>query len=404
MKLLHVVASYAPAWRYGGPIQSVAALCQGLARLGEEVTVFTTNIDGQGNLPVPVGQPVIQEGVKVHYFQVRQPRFWSFSWGLTQALRREVKSFDLVHLEGIFVYPSLAAGHFCRKYGVPYVVSPRGMLCTVAHEMKSLRKKVYLTAFEKRNLKAARAIHFTTADEERQKIPLDLGRPAVVVPNSIDLEPFRSLPPYGTFRARYPEMAGKRLALFFGRLHPIKGLDRLSEAFSRVAHKLADVHLVVSGYDGEGYGERVRDALRRHGTLELVTFTGPVVGAEKLAAFRDCDLLVMPSYQENFGMAALEAMACGLPVVVSKGVYLYPEIERAGAGLVVDGEPAGLAAAMETLLEDPALRVRLGAAGRRLVRKRFSAERVAAEMRAVYRSILAGGAQPPVVDLDAVRF
>lgn len=103
-------------------------------------------------------------------------------------------------------------------------------------------------------------------------------------------------------------------------------------------------------------------------------------------------------------MAALEAMACGLPVVVSKGVYLYPEIERAGAGLVVDGEPAGLAAAMETLLEDPALRVRLGAAGRRLVRKRFSAERVAAEMRAVYRSILAGGAQPPVVDLDAVRF
>ncbi len=404
MKLLHVVASYAPAWRYGGPIQSVAALCQGLARLGEEVTVFTTNIDGPCNLAVPVGRPVVREGVRVHYFGVQQPRFWSFSWGLTQALRREVRSFDLVHLQGIFGYPCLAAGYFCRKYGVPYIVSPRGMLCAVAHKIKPLRKKVYLAAFERRNLKAARAIHFTTVDEERQRIPLGARLPAVVVPNSIDLEPFRSLPPYGSFRARYPEMAGKRLVLFFGRLHQIKGLDRLVEAFSRVAQKLSDVHLVVAGYDGEGYGERVREALERHGTLDRVTFTGPVVGDQKLAAFRDCDLLVMPSYQENFGMAALEAMACGLPAVVSKGVYLYPEIERAGAGLVVDGEPAGLAQAMETLLEDPALRARLGEAGRRLVAERFSAERVAAEMRSVYRSILQAPAKPAAMGLDAVRF
>src|SRR2546427_7215225 len=152
MKLLHVVASYAPAWRYGGPVQSVAALCQGLTRLGEDVTVYTTNVDGASDLAVPLGQPVVRHGVKVHYFQVQPPRHWSFSWALTRALEKEVANFDLVHLHGVFVYPALAAGFYCRKYGIPYFLSPRGMLCNVAYGMKSLRKRMYLALLERRNL------------------------------------------------------------------------------------------------------------------------------------------------------------------------------------------------------------------------------------------------------------
>ena len=393
MKLLHVVASYAPAWRYGGPVQSVAALCQGLARLGEDVTVYTTNVDGASDLAVPLGQPVVRHGVKVHYFQVQPPRHWSFSWALTRALQKEVANFDLVHLHGVFVYPALAAGFYCRKYGIPYFLSPRGMLCNVAYGMKSLRKRMYLALLERRNLNAARAVHFTTIDEQRQMIPIRLGPPAFVVPNSLDLDAFASLPAYGSFRAKHPETTGKRLILFLGRMHRIKGLDRLAEAFGRAREKIQDAHLVIAGYDLEGYGRVVRGRLREQGILERVTFTGPLVGEDKLAAFRDCDLFVLPSYQENFGMAALEAMACGLPVVVSKGVYLYPEIEQAGAGLVVDGDPAGLAGAFEMLLQDSTLRARMGEAGRWLVRERFSAERVADQMRSVYRNILAGTTQ-----------
>ncbi len=400
MKLLHVVASYAPAWRYGGPIQSVAALCQGLASLGEDVTVFTTNIDGPRDLPVPLEQPAIYRGVKVHYFQVQSPRRWSFSWPLTRALQKEVANFDLVHLHAVFVYPSLAAGFYCRKYGIPYLLSPRGMLCNVAYGMKSLRKRIYLDLLERRNLNAARAVHFTTIDEQRQMIPIRLGPPAFVVPNSLDLNAFASLPPYGSFRARHPEMAGKRLILFLGRMHRIKGLDRLAEAFGSAREKIQDAHLVIAGYDLEGYGRVVKGRLREQGILERVTFTGPLVGEEKLAAFRDCDLFVLPSYQENFGMAALEAMACGLPVVVSNGVYLYPEIQRAGAGLVVDGDPAGLAEAIGVLLRDATLRARMGEAGRRLVRERFSAEHVAGQMRSVYRNILAGTTQAGAMSVN----
>src|SRR2546425_5178302 len=171
--------------------------------------------------------------------------------------------------------------------------------------------------------------------------------------------------------------------------------DRLAEAFGRAREKIQDAHLVIAGYDLEGYGRVVKGRLREQGILERVTFTGPLVGEDKLAAFRDCDLFVLPSYQENFGMAALEAMACGLPVVLSKGVYLYPEIEQAGAGLVVDGDPVGLAEAIEVLLRDATLRTRMGEAGRRLVPERFSAEHVADQMRSVYRNILAGATPAP---------
>ncbi len=403
MKLLHIVASFVPAWRYGGPVQSVSALCHGLARLGEDVTVFTTNIDGPDDLSVPLERPVLQDGIKVYYFQVQSPRHWSFSWPLRKALERGGRSYDLLHLHAVFVYPTLTAGHFCRKYGIPYVVSPRGMLDPIVLRMKPIRKKIYLNLFERRNLNGASALHYTAPHEEAQALPLQLRAPPVVVPNGLDVQQFKHLPSPGSFRARHPELANKRLILFLSRIHPKKGLDRLAHAFGELARRVSDAHLVIAGYDDEGYGVLVRRWLEAEGVLARVTFTGPLVGEDKLTAFCDCDLFVLPSYQENFGMAALEAMACGLPVVVSKGVYLYPEIQKAGAGLVVEGEPEGLAAAIEVLLRDPCLRARMGEAGRQLVRERFSIERVADQMRLVYRTILNNKRQPRTPRFDGIR-
>jgi glycosyltransferase involved in cell wall biosynthesis len=210
------------------------------------------------------------------------------------------------------------------------------------------------------------------------------------------MDEFASLPREGCFRAKFPETLGKTLLLFLGRIHRIKGLDRLVRAFGTVSRSLPDAHLVIAGYDSNGYAAVLRHWLEEQGLRGKFTFAGPLVGEHKLAAFRDCDLFVMPSYQENFGMAALEAMACGSPVIVSDGVYLYPEIQKAGAGLVVNGDPAGLASAIETLLRDPRLRARMGEAGRRLARDQFSAERVATQMRSVYQSVLNGSIQPLV--------
>ncbi len=257
-----------------------------------------------------------------------------------------------------------------------------------------------MTLLEQRNLDGAGAIHFTTLEEERQTIRL---RPrTVVVPNGLDFHPFAQLPPFGAFRGKHPETSGKLLALFLGRIHRIKGLDRLVQAFDQVGRQVPDAHLVIAGYDSEGYEALVRQWLRERGMLAKVTFTGPLIGEDKLAAFRDCELFVLPSYQENFGMAALEAMACGLPIVISKGVYLYPEVQEAGAGLVVDGDSEGLAKALGILLRDSSLRSRMGEAGKQLVRERFLAERVAERMRSVYQAILANATQLSALCFDGI--
>ena len=393
VKILHVIPSYIPAWRYGGTVKAVSELCRTLVQLGGWVTVFTTNVDGPGDLRVPLGRPVFLQGVEVWYFQVQSPRSYSFSWPLTQALKRQVLSFHLVHIHSIFNYPVVPAAVFCRRYGVPYLVTPWGMLNPRALRKGAWRKRIYSLLLERRNLNRASALHFGTTAEERLALAFRLKPPTFVIPSGVDLTEFARLPRLGTFRLKYPETAGKRLILFLGRLSWIKGLDLLAKAFGSLAREREDAHLVFVGPDDErfqGYGAKVKQQLYEEGVLNRTTFTGMLVGPEKLAALRDSDLFVLPSYSENFGMAALEAMACGLPVVVSREVGLASDIDQAGAGLVVSCDATELAQAMGKLLDDPGLRQEMGERGRRLVHERFRSDLVAARMMEVYRRILSG--------------
>ncbi|MBI4243756.1 MAG: glycosyltransferase, partial [Planctomycetes bacterium] len=128
MKVLHVLPSFVPAYRYGGPVKGLFELCRSLVKHGVDITVFTTNIDGPGQLDVPVGDEVVLDGVKTHYFQIQNPRSYSYSEELSGALKNRVKDFDLVHIHSIFNWPSTSAMAFCRKFGVPYILRPAGML------------------------------------------------------------------------------------------------------------------------------------------------------------------------------------------------------------------------------------------------------------------------------------
>ncbi|MFN3476673.1 MAG: glycosyltransferase [Candidatus Methylomirabilales bacterium] len=397
VKILHVIPSYIPAWRYGGTVKAVSELCRGLVRLGEEVTIFTTNVDGPQDLPVPLAEPVFIDGVEVRYFQVQPPRSYSFSWPFTMALRREIPSFDLVHVHSLFNYLLTPTAFLCRRRGVPYIVTPWGMLDSYALRKSPWKKRIYGLLLERRNLRGARAIHFGSAEEQRRAFVFNLQVPTFIAPSGLDLAEFAMLPPLGAFRRRYPETVGKRLILFLGRLGWIKGLDLLIRAFGLLAQEQDDVHLAIVGpEDGrfQGYGAKLRQRLHEEGVLHRTTFTGMLVGETKLAALRDSDLFVLPSYSENFGMAALEAMACGVPVVVSREVGLAADIGEAGAGLVVNCDALELAQAMGRLLDDPLLRQEMGERGRRLVSERFRSDHVAARMVEIYRRILNGGPLP----------
>ena len=387
LRILHVIANLAP--RYGGPAKACVAMAQAVARLGHQVSIYTTNQDGPGELAVPLDRPVRQAGVEIHYFPIQPPRFWGTSWPLARSLARSLGDYDLCHIHSLYLFHDLVAGHYCRKYGVPYLVRPHGTLDPYLYRRHRWRKTIMEAWFEQRNIRQAAAIHFTSEEEMRLARPYIGDTPGVVVPLGVDLREFQDLPEPGRLRERFPEIGPKQIILFLGRINFKKGLDLLVQALAQVVRHRRDVHLVVAGPDNDGWGVRVRDWLQEAGLADYATFTGMLLGEEKLAALRDAQMFVLPSYSENFGLAVVEAMACGLPVVISDQVNIWREVEAAGAGLVGPCEAAPLAENLERLLADPDLGAEMGRRGKELVARRFQWDGVALALQDLYARLIA---------------
>ena len=383
VRLLHVVPTYLPATRYGGPIYSVHALCRTLAKHGHDVHVFTTNVDGSGVSAVLLGAPVDLEGVMVWYFPTSIGRRLYHSPAMAAALAAQVQSFDCVHLHSVFLWPTMAAARAAVRCGVPYVIAPRGMLVGDLIKRKSrFWKQAWIALFERRNLQRAAAVHVTSEIEATELRKLGLpARRIVVVPNGVDMPTVR----IETAIARQP---GVVRVVSLGRINWKKGLDRLIEAMVHVPK----AELVIAGNDEEGYQTKLEDLAVRLGVAARVRFPGPVHGDAKWQLLESADVFVLPSHSENFGNAVLEAMAAGVPVVVTPSVGLAAAIASAGAGLVVEGTPEAIATAICDLLADPALRQRMAGAGRRTASETFSWEAVAHALELVYADAAAGRA------------
>lgn len=382
VKLLHVVASYLPALRYGGTIVSVHGLCRALAERGHEVHVYTTSVDGADDSSVPHGEPVTVDGVHVWYF--RSPRLRRIYWApaLARALRGHVAEFDVVHTHAVFLWPLWAAARAARRARVPYVVSPRGMLerDLISHK-NALLKGLWIAAIERRNLEAAAAIHVTSAREAAEAEAFGFSLPPLrEIPNGVSVDGAQGRPVSPPIAAI---VRGEPYVLYLGRISWKKGLDRLLGAMARVPR----ARLVIAGNDDEEYTSILKGVAAHTGVAARVTFTGPVHGADKSALLDGAQLLALPSYSENFGNVVIEAMAACRPVVVSKDVGLAPVVARSGAGLVVDGDPASLASAIETLLDDSPLRHHMGERGARLAAEQYSWAVVAAQMEDLYTSV-----------------
>jgi len=394
MRILHVISSL--ALRYGGPPQVCLELCQELARRGERVTIYTTNIDGPGELDVPTERPVWVNDVEVRYFPVQVPRMYAVSLSLARALHRAIPGQDILHLHMLYNFPSTVAAWYSRRAGVPYLVWPHGALDPYLFRRHRGRKRLYERLVERRNLNQAAAIHFTAREEEELVRPLGLRARGVIVPAGVHPERYAEGPGRAALAEAWPEIQGRRVVLFLGRLNFKKGLDLLARAFGHLARQREDVHLLLAGPDNEGYGATVRRWLAAEGVLHRCTFTGMLVGSQKLAALRNADVFVLPSYTENFGVAVVEAMACGQPVVISNRVNIWREVAEARAGLVVACDASEVSRALATVLDDPAGRDAMGARARRLVAERFSWRAAGQQMVEVYREILAGREQRTV--------
>jgi len=388
MKILHVIANLAP--RYGGPVKACFEMAWATASLGHKVCIYTTNQDGPFDLNVPTDQPVFKDGVEICYFPVQHPRFWGFSVPLAQALRKTIRAYDIVHIHSLYLFHGMIAAHYCRKYNVPYLICPHGSLDPFIYKRHRIRKSVMEILFEHKNLKCASAIHCITEEEKKLVAPYTFQTHGIVVPHGLNLSEYENLPDMGTFKSRHTETKGKKIILFFGRLNFVKGLDVLVRAFAKVARERDDVHLVLAGPDNEAFGEKVRGWLRSEGILDRAIFTGMLLGKDKLAVLRDADMFVLPSYSENFGISVIEAMACGLPVVISDKVNIWREVAESGAGKVAPCDADRFAEIILELLDNPEMARQMGENGKALVRERFQWSSVAVAMEDAYRSIVSG--------------
>lgn len=373
MKILHVVPTYLPAWRHGGPILAVHGLCKALAARGHEVTVFTTNVHGDGTLQVPLETPVGIDGVEVRYFPVGPLRRLYVAPALAKTAREEMGRFDVVHLHSVFLWPTSAVARIAERAEVPYVLSPRGMLVPeLIHTRGRWRKLAWMLFAERRTIERAAALHATTDLEAEDAARLDLPLPPVaVIPNGIDPEPWDG----GEAPVPSPFL------LFLGRLSWKKGLDRLIPALARVP----GVTLALAGNDEEAITPDLQRLAREHGVADRTVFLGPAHGPEKAALLHHAAALVLPSTSENFGNVVLEAWAAGRPAVVTPGVGLAQAVRETRAGIVADGDPVRLGDALRDLLADPARLDEMGRRGAEAVRERFGWEAVARDMEALYR-------------------
>ncbi|QQS11745.1 MAG: glycosyltransferase [Rhodospirillales bacterium] len=368
-------------------------MAKAVAARGHEVAIHTTNWSAEGVENVPTGVALAQDGFTVTYHPVHAPRFWKASRAMGRALAVELPKFDVVHLHSIYLYHDWIGARLCRRHGVPYIVRPHGMLDPYIRARHRGRKKLMELLFQNGVLRRAAAIHYTSDVEREISAPFAMGAPARIVPLGVDLAGFDKLPPAERFLAAHPETRGRRVALFLSRLHFKKGLDLLIPAFARAARQDPDAHLVVAGPD-DGMLDQCKAWTRRDGVSDRVTFTGMLRGDDKLAAFAAASLFALPSYSENFGIAAVEAMAAGLPVVVSDQVNIWRELQAGGGALVVRADEEKVAMALGTLLRDAALAADMGRKARDTVNRLYRWDNVAAALESMYADVVEGHRRP----------
>ena len=382
LKVLHVIPSLAAV--HGGPSAALPAMERALAAAGVEVETATTNDDGPERRLSPP-PPSVFNGVRRHYFP-RQTQFYSVSAPFSRWIARHVRDYDLVHIHALFSHLSTAAALAARRARVPYILRPCGTLTEYGMRVKPVMKRISLALFEGRAIRDAAAIHCTSGTERDEALRIGLPMRPVVLPLGVEL------PPAGDadrFLARHPEMRGGPRLLFLSRLHPKKNLEALIDALPQLGVDAGGPLLIVCGSGARDYEAALRERARAQGVAERIAWAGFLSGTDKADALAAADIFVLPSFSENFGVAAVEALAAGLPCVVGQGVAISAEIEAAGAGMAVAPDARSLGRALREILalDD---RAALADAARRLAAERYTTDAMGASLITLYREITSG--------------
>ncbi len=372
MKLLHVLASGDP--RAGGPIEGVRQRGLRLQQLGHSVELVTLDDPA---LPFVKDFPLTMHALGPSRSSYR------YTTALVPWLEANARKYDAIVVNGLWQYHSFGAWRALKRMGVPYFVFTHGMLdpwFKRAYPKKHLKKWAYWPWADYRVLRDARAVLFTSEEERlqaRRSFWLYRARERVVAYGT-NTPPANGPELSERFLAANPRLRGKRILLFLSRIHEKKGCDLLVRAFAGVAADNAALHLVMAGPDQTGWVSRLTDLAQELGVADRISWPGMLQGDAKWGAFYSAEAFVLPSHQENFGIAVAEALGCGLPVLISDKVNIWREVAAAGAGLIAPDTEEGTAELLRQWLAlTDGERGAMSAAARGLFQHRYTIDAMA---------------------------
>jgi glycosyltransferase involved in cell wall biosynthesis len=375
MRVLHVIPSVAE--RSGGPATAIVPLCRALREAGTDVLLVTTD-DGLNESKME--RSADYKGVPARVFPAQLGASFKYSRPLAAWLKNHAPEFDVVHVHAVFNHASVAAANACRNAAVPYVVRPLGTLDPWSMKQKPVRKRLFWLVSGRKMLERSAAVHYTAQAEKEATedfLRLNHGR---VIPLGVEAGDAVTSTDLAQW---FPALASQRYVLFLSRLDPKKGLDVLIESFVSVVRRseFGSWRLVIAG---DGPREYVAALKEKAANSHRIVFTGWVEGEHKEVLLRHASLLALPSRQENFGFCVLEAMARGVPVLLSPQVNLAREIEAADAGWIVERD--GLTGGLATALSDENERARRGKAAH-VFAQGYSWQKTAADLIDLYEEV-----------------
>jgi glycosyltransferase involved in cell wall biosynthesis len=388
MKVLHITPSV-PKVR-GGTSQAVLDMVKALRANGVDAVIATTNDNGDDLLDVPLQRCIEYQEVPVWFFQrfsptVKAVREFAFSWQLTVWLWQNICQYDIVHVHAIFSYASTIAMAIARLKKVPYIVMPHGLLCTWSLQQRARKKQIYLNLIEKANLNHSQALHFTTEQEQNEASPLTIQSSGFVVPLGIS-QPKLIPDASAQIRHHFKLPEDELIILFLSRLHPKKGLDYLIPALGKLIHYRFT--FVLAGSGALEYENEVKSLLIANGLQGRSHFAGFVDGEFKDALIQGSDLFALTSHSENFAVAVLEALAVGIPALVTPGVALSSIIQQHHLGYVPALEVTDIQAKLEHYLSCPQDACERGDRARCFIAENYELNGVARKLNKTYTEIL----------------